>query len=82
MFGAPCPVTIFTFGALLLMESEIRVRLLVVPLIWGLAGATAVWVYGVVADAALPVAALFGLALILWRNRRLRESAPLMPMAA
>jgi hypothetical protein len=34
-------------------------------------GAFASWVYGVVADAALPLGGVAGTAMILWRNRRL-----------
>ena len=70
-FGAPCPTTIFTFGVLLWADRRVPAHLLPVPFLWSLAGASAVWVYGVAADVALPLAALAGLGMILWRNHRL-----------
>lgn len=42
MFGiTPCPVTIFTFGVLLLADASVPRRLLVVPVLWSLIGGSA-----------------------------------------
>jgi len=50
MFGiTPCPVTIFTFGVLLLMRSVSR-WLLVVPFVWSLIGGSAAFLLGVPQD--------------------------------
>ena len=70
IFGvAPCPMTIFTMGLLLLTEGRAPVHLAVIPVLWSLVGGTAAWFLGVTEDLALPVAGLGGLALILWKNR-------------
>jgi hypothetical protein len=42
MFGiTPCPVTIFSFGVLLLADAPVARRLLVVPVLWSLIGGSA-----------------------------------------
>jgi hypothetical protein len=70
MFGvAPCPMTIFTMGLLLLIEGRTPLHLPVIPVLWSLVGGTAAWFLGVTEDLALPAAGLGGLALILWKNR-------------
>jgi hypothetical protein len=77
-FGAPCPVTIFTFGLLLICERRVPGYLLIVPFLWALGGASAIWLFGVVEDAVLPIAGILGSLLILHRNRsisRQTESA-------
>lgn len=71
MFGvAPCPMTIFTMGMLLLVAGRVPLYLAVIPVLWSLIGGTAAWFLGVTEDLALPVAGLGGLALILAKNRR------------
>ena len=72
MFGvAPCPMTIFTMGMLLLVEGRTPLYLVAIPVLWSLVGGTAAWFLGVTEDLALPVAGLGGLALILGKNRAL-----------
>lgn len=71
MFGvAPCPMTIFTMGMLLLVAGRTPLHLVAIPVLWSLIGGTAAWFLGVTEDLALPVAGLGGLALILAKNRR------------
>lgn len=42
MFGiTPCPVTIFTFGMLMLANAPVPGRLLVIPVVWSLIGGSA-----------------------------------------
>lgn len=63
VFGlTPCPLTLFTFGVLLLMARPPG-WLLGIPVLWSLVGATAAWQLGMLADAALPLGALAALAL-------------------
>lgn len=51
MFGiTPCPVTIFTFGFLLLSSSKVPRRLLVVPVLWSLIGGSAAFLLDVPQD--------------------------------
>jgi Family of unknown function (DUF6064) len=70
MFGiTPCPVTLFTFGVLLLTSAPVPRWLLVVPLVWSLVGGSAAFLLGVPQDWPL----LFGGLTIVWlvlRDRR------------
>jgi hypothetical protein len=51
MFGVtPCPVTIFTFGLLLLAQAPVPRGLLVVPFAWSLVGGSAAFLLGVPQD--------------------------------
>jgi hypothetical protein len=59
MFGvSPCPVTIFTFGILLLAQGRLPWLVAAVPLIWAMIGGSAAVLLGVVQDWALPAGAL------------------------
>jgi hypothetical protein len=70
VFGvAPCPTVIFTMGLLLLAEGRLPRHLLIIPVLWALLGGTAAWLLNVPEDFALPLAALGGLWLILWKSR-------------
>jgi Family of unknown function (DUF6064) len=68
MFGiTPCPVTLFTFGVLLLATGVLPRWLLVIPLLWSLVGGSAAFLLGVPQDWPL----LFGGLLVtpwLWRH--------------
>jgi hypothetical protein len=76
MFGvAPCPMTIFTWG-LLLMSTGRLLHLTIIPLIWSLIGGTAAYFLGVTEDLALPVAALVALALLAGKQRPRPEARP------
>jgi hypothetical protein len=51
MFGVtPCPVTIFTFGVLLLTTAPVSRWLLVIPVIWSLIGGSAAFLLQVPQD--------------------------------
>ncbi len=68
MFGiTPCPVTIFTFGVLLLADAPVPRRLLVVPVLWSLIGGSAAVLLQVPQDWVL---LLCGLTLVLLMPRR------------
>jgi hypothetical protein len=76
VFGAaPCPVTIFTFGALLLARPPVPARLLVLPLAWAIVATPAAVGRGVLEDVALLGFALVATALIVVRDRQTRRSA-------
>ena len=73
VFGtAPCPVTIFTFGMLLLTTERVTLVLLVVPFAWSLIGGAAAIFLDVGQDLALPVCGLIAGARLLQRDRALR----------
>jgi hypothetical protein len=63
MFGiTPCPVTIFTFGLLLLTTAPVSRWLLPIPFIWSLIGGSAAFLLGVPQDWLLLVS---GIAIVL-----------------
>ena len=69
IFGtAPCPMSIFTVGLLLLVDKKVPVVLLIVPFLWGVCGILPVIVYGVFADIGLVVSGIAVLLLILHRK--------------
>lgn len=75
LFGvAPCPTTIFSIGLVMMTEGRTPLHLVVIPLLWSLVGGSAAWLLSVPEDLALPVAGIGGLALILWKNRRLARA--------
>lgn len=70
IFGtAPCPMTIFTVGMLLLTDKKVPVSMLIIPLFWALGGVVPVVVYGVFADIGLVIAGILGTLLIVRRNK-------------
>lgn len=75
-FGAPCPTTIFTFGALLWVNGPVPRRLLAVPIAWTLLGSSAIWTFGVIEDVGMPIAAALATPLLLWRNHRFEAIPP------
>jgi hypothetical protein len=51
MFGiTPCPVTLFSLGALLLAQQPVPRRLLVIPFVWALVGGSAAFLLSVPQD--------------------------------
>ena len=69
MFGiTPCPVTIFTFGMLLLTGARVARRLLALPLAWSLVGGSAAFLLGVAQDWPLLVSGL-AIVLLVLRDR-------------
>lgn len=75
MFGvAPCPSVIFTFGILLLARGRVPARLLVVPFLWALLGASAALHLDVREDLGLLLAGLVATALLLLARRARPEA--------
>ncbi len=58
-FGLPCPTTIFTCGMLGLHDGKIKMRYLIIPLVWSFIGLFAAILMGVYQDVLMPVAAIF-----------------------
>ena len=78
MFGiTPCPVTLFTFGVMLVARGPMPRRLLVIPLLWALIGGSAAFLLGVPQDWPLLIGGLL-VTPWLWR----RPSAPNRPSYA
>jgi len=74
-FGiTPCPVTLFSFGVLLLTSKPVPRWLLVLPLLWSLVGGSAAFLLGVPQDWPLLFSGLT-VALLILRDRR-RSAAP------
>jgi hypothetical protein len=70
-FGlTPCPLTVFTFGLLLLTVQKVPRLLLVIPLLWAVGGLMPVSV-GIYEDIGLVIAGVVGTALILYRDRKI-----------
>jgi Family of unknown function (DUF6064) len=57
-FGLPCPLTIFTFGTLLLLPKRVPKFVVIIPLIWAVIGTTASLLFGVWQDLALLISAV------------------------
>lgn len=68
-FGAPCPTTIFTIGAILL-ASNLPKYVAAIPLLWSALGFTAAISLGVEEDVSLLIAGLIGLAAIMFKQKR------------
>lgn len=69
MFGVtPCPVTIFTFGLLLMTTAPVSSWLLPIPFLWSLIGGSAAFLLDVPADWLLAVSGLIGVPVIIWRD--------------
>ena len=79
MFGiTPCPVTLFTFGVLLLAAPPVSRWLLVIPVIWSLVGGSAAFLLHVPQDWVLLFSGLAVIPLLRGEPRagRLRASHP------
>ena len=72
MFGvAATPLTIFTFGVLLMLEGRPAILLGVLPLLWALAaGAAGVVRLGAPEDWSLLLAGIVGFTLLVWKRRQ------------
>jgi len=69
-FGtAPCPMTIFTFGLLLMTGPRVPLHLLAIPLLWAAAAAPAAWLLALPQGYALPAAALLAAVVALHKYR-------------
>jgi hypothetical protein len=72
MFGVtPCPVTIFTFGMLLMTAPSLSRWLLVIPFVWSLIGGSAAILLDVPQDWFLLVSGLIAVPLIAFRKRQI-----------
>lgn len=70
MFGvAPCPVTIFTFGLLLMTTDRFSYWLLVIPFIWSIIGGSAAIFLDVRQDWALLVSGFIAIPIVVIGNR-------------
>jgi hypothetical protein len=67
-FGLPCPSTIFTFGLLLWTTAPVPRHLLVIPVLWALIGSSAVFNWGVLEDAVMPLGAILATIMLLRRS--------------
>jgi hypothetical protein len=72
-FGAPCPMTIFTFGLLLWTDRKLPKYLLVIPLLWSIIGFFATINWGVSEDIMLLIAGWTATAMIWYRDRVTNE---------
>jgi hypothetical protein len=67
----PCPLTLFTFGLLLLTSSVVPIILLVIPAFWGFS--SVIWIsIGIWEDIGLLLGSLVSIVLILRRNKKLK----------
>ncbi|MDN5002918.1 DUF6064 family protein [Bradyrhizobium sp. GCM10027634] len=72
MFGVtPCPVTIFSFGMLLLTRHPVSRWLIVIPFLWSLVGGSAAILLRIPQDWALLVAGVVSVALLVKRDREM-----------
>jgi hypothetical protein len=70
-FGlTPCPLTIFTFGLFLQVESRLPKILLVIPFLWSLIGFSAALLLGVAEDFGLLIAGLLGVGVMLFSGQK------------
>jgi hypothetical protein len=75
MFGVtPCPVTIFTFGMVLLTTERFPRWLMVIPFIWSLIGGSAALLLAVPQDWLLLMSGLVSVPLIVFRDNGERPS--------
>ena len=71
VFGVtPCPVTLFTFGALLLAAQPVARHLLVIPALWAVVGGSAAFLLNVAQDWPLLIGGLAATALLWHRGQR------------
>lgn len=75
-FGAPCPTTLFTLGALLWVRSRVPRALLVIPLAWAAIGTTAALQLRIVEDFGLVLAALVVMGVLVWQRGHPLAAAP------
>ena len=76
MFGiTPCPLTLFTFGLLMLTAGPVPRRLLVIPLIWSLIGGSAALLLGIPQDWVLLASGIVTISLLMLRDRTPRQAA-------
>ena len=67
-FGAPCPMTLFTFGVLCLFATSVSRVLIAIPVLWTLISSYAAIGFHVIEDLALPVGAMATIAVMYREN--------------
>jgi hypothetical protein len=73
-FGlTPCPLSVFTFGLLLLTDSRVPKWILAIPFLYAIGGILPLSI-GVLEDGAMIVAGVVGTAMILYRDAKKSES--------
>jgi len=75
-FGAPCPLTIFTLGVLMMVRPPLPLALAIPALLWSLIASPAIFRFGMIEDAVLPLAAAAYVAFAL-HDRGLRVASML-----
>ncbi len=73
VFGAPCPLNIFTIGLLATADKKVPPLIGVIPFIWAIVGIMPVLVLSVYADVGLILSGIVGLPLIMFHNRKLEQ---------
>jgi hypothetical protein len=77
MFGVtPCPVTLFTFGLLLMTCSPVSGWLLAIPFLWSLIGGSAAIALSVPQDWVLLVSGIIAVPLLVLRDHAWRGAGP------
>jgi hypothetical protein len=77
MFGiTPCPVTLFTFGMLLLSTAPVPRALLPIPLAWSLLGGSAAFLLGIAQDWPLLFSGISIVLLVIRDRQRLNLARP------
>jgi hypothetical protein len=70
-FGiTPCPVTLFTFGLLMLTTAQVSPWFFVIPFVWSLIGGSAAFLLNVPQDWPLMASGFIAIPLIVLRDRR------------
>ena len=81
-FGAPCPVTIFTFGVFCLLPAHVPRFALAIPVLWAVVGSTAAFEFGVREDFFMIVAAAAAIGVIHHDAAARRNAGPLRTTTA
>ncbi len=64
-FGVPCPVTIYTFGMLFMLQAPLAAAVFIIPLIWSVIGGSAAVFLGIPEDTGLIVSGIGALVLLI-----------------
>lgn len=73
-FGLPCPITIFTFGILLMANRSFPKAVIVAPLLWAIIGSAAAFTLDVIQDLGLVAMIVLGAYMMLRRGRNASSS--------
>jgi hypothetical protein len=71
IFGiAPCPVTIFTFGFLLLSKNKLPKILVIIPFLWSIIGGSASIFFGIYEDIVLAISGILTIITLIATNKK------------